>query len=385
MKSSNASLWSKDFIVIIIINLLMFLGWYLFLPTLPLHAKAMGGTDSMLGWLLGATTLAAIVFRPIAGILLDSVGRKKILIGGIIILLAASVYFPFLTTVAAIIALRVLHGVGWGFASTASSTIASYNIPKEKFGEGMGYFSLSNSLTMAIAPAIGLAIIASRGFKPVSFIAAILLVLSLILNLFLKEEKKEKSIKLSFYEKNAILPSLVMFLVTTTYGAINGFLSIYSTSIGIQNIGMYFTVYAITLLISRPILGKATDKYGFSVVVYPGLLLVALTMVFLSKATSLPNFLISAFLYGIGMGALQSSLQTMAIRNSSKGSVGAANATFFTGFDGGIGAGSIIGGFIATRVGYGTMYLYFTLFAVIAALIIFIVNLSINKKSSQIR
>ncbi len=109
MKSSNSSLWSKDFIVIIIINLLMFLGWYLFLPTLPLHAKEMGGSDAMLGWLLGATTLAAIVFRPIAGILLDSVGRKKILVVGIIILLGASVYFPFLTTVAAIIGLRVFH------------------------------------------------------------------------------------------------------------------------------------------------------------------------------------------------------------------------------------------------------------------------------------
>lgn len=376
MKNKKQPLWTKDFIIIAIMNLFLFLGFQMLLPTLPLFAKSLGGSDALLGWIVGSTTVASLIIRPISGILLDKMGRKGILTAGLFIIILVTSSFGWLPSVGVIIAVRFLHGIGWGMASTASSTIASDNIPKSRFGEGMGYFSLSNSLAMALAPSIALAMFAGNGFKPISFVSAGLAVVVLLMSFFFENTQKEKQqegkVKLAFYERASILPAAIMFFVCATYGSITGFLSLYATKAGIRNIGVFFTVYAVTLLVSRPLSGKLTDRFGFSITIYPGLLLVAATMLLLSRATTLPIFLICAAIYGLGLGSVQSSLQAMAIIRAPKERKGAANATFYTGFDGGIGFGSVIGGIIASSAGYGRMYLYFSLFAIIGAFLYYI-------------
>jgi len=376
MEEKKQPLWTRDFIMIAVINLFLFWGFQMLLPTLPLFAKSLGGSDTMLGWIVGSATVASLLIRPVSGALLDKMGRKGIFAAGLLIIIAVTLSFGWLPSVGALIAVRFVHGIGWGIASTASSTIASDNIPKSRFGEGMGYFSLSSSLAMALAPGMALAMFAGSGFKPLSFVSAGLAAVVLLLSFFLrnteKTERQEERVKASVYERTSILPAAIMFLVCATYGSITGFLSLYAINAGITNIGVFFTVYATTLLVTRPLSGRLTDRFGFSVAIYPGLLLVAVAMILLSRAATLPAFLLCAAIYGFGLGSVQSSLQAMAIIRAPKERRGAANATFFTGFDGGIGFGSVIGGMIASAAGYSRMYLYFSFFAVVAGLCYYI-------------
>lgn len=376
MENKKQSLWTKDFIAITVINLLLFCGFQMLLPTLPLFAKSLGGSDTALGWIVGSATIASLIIRPVAGVVLDKIGRKGILTAGVFIMILVTLVFGWLPSVGAIIAVRFMHGIGWGMASTASSTIASDKIPKSRFGEGMGYFSLSSSLAMALAPGIALGIFAAHGFKTLTFWSAGLSAAVLLLSFFVRNTQKpefqETKVKAAIYEKASIVPSVIMFLVCVTYGSITGFLSIYATEAGIQNIGVFFSVYAVTLLVSRPLSGKLTDRFGFSSVIYPGLLLLAGAMILLSRAASLPAFLVCAAVYGLGLGSVQSSLQAMAIVRAPKERRGAANATFFTGFDGGIGFGSVIGGMIASLAGYSGMYLYLSLFVIFAGILYYI-------------
>ncbi|MDF2927195.1 MAG: major facilitator transporter [Paenibacillaceae bacterium] len=280
------------------------------LPTLPLFAKSLNGSDVALGWIVGSTTVASLIVRPFSGVIIDKMGRKGILIAGLFIIMLVTLAFGWLPSVGAIIAVRFMHGIGWGMASTASSTIASDNIPKNRFAEGMGYFSLSNSLAMALAPSVALAIFAGYGFKPISFLSAGLTVAVLLLAFFIrnthKVEQQETKSKLSIYERTSITPSIIMFFVSATYGSITGFLALYATKAGIQNIGLFFAVYATTLLLARPLSGKLTDRFGFSITMYPGLLLLTIAMLLLSIATTLPIFLVCAAVYGLGLGSVQS-------------------------------------------------------------------------------
>ncbi|MFV0527978.1 MAG: MFS transporter [Lachnospiraceae bacterium] len=394
MGQKKQRLWTKGFVLIAIVNLLLYCGFQMLLPTLPIHTKALGGTNAMLGWLVGAATIGALCIRPLAGIALDKFGRKWIFIGGLCALLLVTLSYRWLATVAAIIGMRFLHGIAWGIGSTASSTIASDEIPKARFGEGMGFFSLSTSLAMALGPGLGLTILSGYGFQWLIGGAVFLGAAVLLLAFFVKttsktaepgvaEPKSSEPItaepgaavetkRVAIYERASMLPAVVMFFVCATYGSITGFLSLYATERGIQNIGLFFTVYAVFLLLSRPVYGRLTDKLGFSVLVYPGLVLLMIALALLSRAATLPMFLISAAVYGMGFSALQSSLQTMAVLCAPKDRIGAANATFFTGFDGGIGVGSVIGGLIASATGYGDMYLYFIFFAVAAGIVYFV-------------
>lgn len=376
MEEQKKPLWTKEFVTISIINLFLFCGFQMLLPTLPLYTKALGGSDAILGWIIGAATVASLIIRPFSGIVIDRIGSKTIFIAGICIILVATLAYGWFPVVAAIIALRFLHGLGWGIATTTSSAIASESIPKHRFGEGMGYFSLSSSLAMALAPGIGLGVLTAYGFDLLSLVSTGFGVAALLLVFFINRGRKTANegvkVKAAVYERASILPSVIMFFACATYGSITGFLSLYAADKGIGNIGIFFTVYSLFLLLSRPFYGRLTDRFGFNVIIYPGLILLIVALFLLSVAQVLLVFLISAAVYGMGFSAVQSSLQTMAIIRAPKGRLGAANATFFTGFDGGIGFGSVVGGMIASSAGYGKMYLYFSFFIVIAAALYYI-------------
>ena len=353
----------------------------MFPTTLPLFAKDLGASDSILGWVTGIATVAALLVRPVSGAILDRFGRKGIFIIGILIMIGVSFSFAFFPVVGIILAIRFVHGIGWGIASTAASTIASDVIPKKRFGEGIGYFGLSASLALAFAPGISVTLFHSIGMQNISFIAAAILVVTLLLSLVIRYKPVERSkpgenVKIALFEKKSILPSAVIFFVTATYGAIVTFSALLAQERGItEGFGIFFTVYALALLVSRPAFGKLTDMKGPAFAVVPGLIFLLTALVLLSSSDSLIMFAVSAVLYGIGFGALQSSLQAMAITSAPQERRGAANATFYTGFDAGIGLGSILAGIIATAVGYANMFLVITLFPLLGAIFFAVVAL----------
>jgi predicted MFS family arabinose efflux permease len=119
-----------------------------------------------------------------------------------------------------------------------------------------------------------------------------------------------------------------------------------------------------------------SDKKGYDFAMIPGMIFIALTMVILFLAQNLFFFLAAAICYGIGFGAVQPSLQAMAVSKVLPQRRGAANGTFMSGFDLGIGVGSILWGFIAGFAGYSTMYLLAALPVVVA----FVLYIYLGKK-----
>lgn len=329
-------------------------------PVLPLYAKVLGGSEASAGLVVGIFTVSAVLVRPFAGRALDVYGRRTVYLTGILIFLGAVISYIFVPTVPALLFFRLIHGFGWGAASTGANTIASDIIPKERLGEGMGYFGLTSTLAMAMAPALGLAIVSRTGYAAMFTASAVAVLLAGVLALSLAYRPVTPPAganRGNLLEQAAVRPALVMFCITMTYGAVVAFIALYAAHRGIVNIGPFFTVYATALMLSRPLFGRVADQRGFDAAILPGLACVAATMVVLAVAHTLPAFLAAGFIYGIGFGAVQPALQAMALRHTAPSRRGAANGTFYTGFDLGIGAGSILWGIITQQVGYSAMYL----------------------------
>ncbi len=373
-------LWTRDFILISIASLFITMGFQMLLPVLPVFSAELGGSDSWAGLVVGIFTISAVLMRPIAGRLLDKQGRRGVFILGLIVFLICVVAYNWTSTISVLLMLRFIHGFGWGASSTASSTIASDVVPKSRLGEGMGYFGLTSTLAMAIAPALGLEILGGYGFNAVFYISAGVVLISIFIALLIKYHKPDvvpksdsdgfpKSGKAGIFERSAILPAVVIFFITMTYGAIVSFIALYAGQKQVENIGLFFTVYAAALLISRPYFGRLTDRKGTPFAVLPGILCVIVSMSLIYFANSLMAFLIAGFIYGIGFGAVQPALQAMSVRKVDNTRRGAANATFFLGFDLGIGAGAILWGIIAEHLGYQLIYLLAIIPAVVGALI----------------
>ncbi|MDX9916601.1 MAG: MFS transporter [Gudongella sp.] len=368
-RKNTAKLWSRNFITIIISHFFLLFGFQVLLPTIPLFANNFTSSETIIGLVSGLFTISAVLIRPVSGGFLDKSGRRIVLSISLIIFILSSLSYTFVTTIGAFLLLRFLHGIGWGSSNTASDTVATDNIPQERFGEGMGFFGLSMSLGMVVGPAVGMSIADKYGFNTLFFTSALLVFLSLIISSTIKYEptkKKTKDKALITFDRESVEPAIIMALITISYGAIVSFFPIYAQQQGIVNIGAFFTVYASAIFVIRPFLGKIIDKYGFDYTVIPGIILVAVSMLFMGLSLNMTSYLLIAVVYGMGFGACQLSFQTMAIINKPQNERGGANAIFYVGFDGGITIGSILFGYFASLFGYSHMYLITVIPAVLA-------------------
>ena len=332
------------------------------IPTLPVYVDELGGSRTAVGLIIGIFTISAVAVRPFIGRLLDTHGRRGILLIGLVIFIISTAAYHWAATVALVLAIRFIHGFGWGACTTATGTAAADVIPRPRLAEGMGYFGLAATLSMTIAPAVGLYLIYNYSFTALFAVSVALCVISLLFAAAVKYQPitpAAGNVPGALFEPAAFRPSVVMFLCTTAYGAVVTFIALYAEQQGIpiDRIGIFFTVFAITLTITRPLAGMLVDRRGYDVVVIPGLLFVTVTMLLLSQATGLWMFLLAGVLFGLGFGTIHPSMQAMAVQFVPPHRRGAANGTFFSAFDLGIGAGAIVWGAVSQAFDYNTMYL----------------------------
>ena len=363
-KTNEVSLWTKEFIGITISNLFLFLSFQMLIPTLPVYVEESGGDELAIGLVIGIFTISALLTRPFAGKGLDTVGRKKILVIGMIIFVLSVAGYYWFATVFLILVVRFIHGIGWGMATTTLGTMISDIIPAARRGEGMGYYGLSSTLAMALAPMVGIWVMNEFGFGILFLTATIFGLLSIILFLCVPYQepqmKQEKVAQFSLWEgivePIALFPSLLVLLLGVTYGGIVSFITLFGADVGIRNVGWFFLFNALMVMIVRPVAGKLFDRKGHKWVLYPGAFFSIIGLILLSYTTTVSTLIAASVFYGIGFGAIQPSLQAWTINRVSPQRRGTANGTFFSGFDLGIGAGAMLLGIIARYTSYAMMY-----------------------------
>lgn len=356
-------IWTRDFVLICMANFFIFLGFQMTLPTIPLFVKELGGSDQLIGLVTGIFTFSALLLRPYAGHALESKGRRFVYMIGLAVFVLSVGTYAFIASIVFLFIMRMVQGIGWGFSTTATGTIATDLIPPKRRGEGMGYFGLSGNLALAFGPSLGLTLVGVMSFKQLFLICAALGFIAFLLSSKIHYKKVEQSpnktvtVKFDIFEKTAIQPSLLLFFITVTFGGIASFLPLYADAKGISGIESYFLVFAIFLLISRTFAGKIYDKKGHVYVFIPGTLLIFGAMLLLSWLPSTLVMLIAGGMYGLGFGSVQPALQAWAVDKAADNRKGMANATFFSFFDLGVGIGAITFGQLAFMYDYSIIYI----------------------------
>lgn len=389
VQAGHEPLWTAPFILLSLSNFFVFLGFQMLLPTVPLFVSEHGGSSTQVGLVIGLLTLSAVLIRPIAGAFLDKWGRKLILAIGIAICLLAMGGYLIAATVFLMLMIRFIHGIGWGIATTTFGVIASDIVPASRRGEGMGYFGLGSTLAMAVGPFAGLWLLKQYGFTFL-FAATLLSTLFALIGMqFIKlrsrfEEAPNREAA-SFWsrivDKSALFPSLLALLLGGTYGGLVSFITLFGNEAGIENIGWFFLFNAASIFVVRPISGKLFDRKGHIWVLFPGALFCIAGLILTSYASSTWTLIAAAILYGIGFGSIQPSIQAWVISRSAPNRRGAANATFYSAFDIGIGGGGMLLGLVAQGSSYAQMYRYSSLILV-AYLVLYFFYIAARKEAS---
>ncbi|OPA73628.1 MFS transporter [Paenibacillus selenitireducens] len=350
-------LWTKSFIFMSVGMLFLFIGFYSLMPTLPLFIQQMGGNEMQVGLAMGAFMLSAVIFRPIVGGLLDRFGRRPFIVWGLLFFTVALYMYDWVGGIIVLIGLRILHGMSWAVSTTAIFTSVTDMIPSSRRGEGMGWFTTAMTLAMAVGPVLGIWVTQNLSYHALFLIAVGFSAAALLLTLSVKMPFQPQSgiRKIELFESSGLPVNISVFFLTIAYGGITTFVPLFANSIQV-NSGTFFLVYAAALALTRPIAGKLSDRNGERVVIVPALVITMIALITLSFSTGWLGFLISAVLYGIGFGSAQPALQAATIRLARPDRKGAANASFLTATDLGIGLGAILLGWVSQYTSYQVLF-----------------------------
>lgn len=367
-------LWTKDFTLITMANLLMAVAFYFMVPILPVFlTDNFSATESQIGLVLSFYTIAALLIRPFAGYALDAMGRQSIYV--VSLLLFSTMFFGYLwaTSILFVLIVRFIHGLTWGAMSSAGSTFAVDLVPLKRRGEGIGIFGLSMTIAMAIGPLIAITITDDGSFERLFYSAAGFSFLGLVLALFVripKVKRVKKKFKVSsLIEKKSLPVSLNMFLVTIPYGGIISFIALYGRSIGIESSGLFFLLLAVGIAISRIVSGKSFDRVGPKKICIIGLGLLIVGLPVLALYQSIIGYHLAALILGFGFGVIMATFQAIANHNVEPEKRGAANSTYLTFFDSGIGLGMLLVGFLIQVMNYSGAFILCAVIEVVALVV----------------
>lgn len=380
---NKEKLWTKDFVTVSVINFLILLAYFLLLVIIaPYAIDKFHVSTSSAGLVAGIIIIGVLIGRLGTGRIIEDMGTKKVLIVGVVIFIITSALYFAAINLPLLLINRFLHGIALGVASTATGTIVAQIIPKSRLGEGIGYYSMSAILAVALGPFVGIFLIQHVDFKIIFIVNLVLAVICLAISFIVKEPVVKsirqvqvnaiKSFQISkFLEVKAIPISTIALIIGFSYSGVMIFMSLYSRQIHLEEAAsFFFLASAITGLASRPFSGRLFDAKGANIVVYPCLFIFAMGMLLYSQASHGITLLLAGAIIGLGYGNFLACAQAIAIKASPPHRLGLATSTYFIFFDLGIGVGPYLLGSLIPFTGYRGLYLMMVI-VIIATIILY--------------
>lgn len=386
--NKKETIWNPVFLSVFITNICVNMGQQMMNTLVPKFAYALGASATVVGMAASMFTITALAVRPFSSPAFDSFSKKKLLMICIVDVFVAFLIFSTAQSVTTIMVARLIQGIGTGCITPLCLAMAGDALPDSKLGSGIGVFTLGQAVAQALGPNIGLSVSARIGYNKTFLIGAAVMAVGFVAAIIMKEPKRTtpyNPYKITFNSviaKEAIPSSLLLFFLGLAFSCISSYLAIYGALRNVESIGLYFTVYACTLLVTRPIAGTISDKYGFDKVIIPGICFFAASFFIISISDNLVMFLLAAGVGAFGYGACQPAIQALSLRKVPRERRGAGTSTNYIFVDLGMLCGPMLAGqvveFFQNRgLEEVTSYSYiyrFMLIPMAVALIYFILN-----------
>ena len=370
-------LWSPAFTNYGISSGILYMTQYVLVAVLPIVITSeLSGSDLDAGLAMTYFQIGTILCRIFAGRLIDGFNKRIVLLISTALFFIIMGLFNFTTSLEAVFVLRGLHGVVFALGTTVMATLAVLVLPPNRKGEGVNMFAIFSNIAMVLGPAIGLYALSSYGSMALYIFLTVMTGLAMVLSniiplskeLTLPKQSKYKGWHISQFIENKSLPWALMGLfIGFTYSGVLVFIPIELNSMGAGIWGSaFFAIFALMIIISRPIVGKIYARYGSKIIIYTGLGLFILGLFVLGLAITPLAILFTAPLLGLGYGAAQPAFQALAIQSAPIERAGVSTATYFLALDISVGAGSVILAVLASAWGYQYLYMFTALVMVIA-------------------
>lgn len=368
------TIWNRNYVLCMLVSACASFAQSMFNPAMPVYGQRIGLGADMIGFISAIALLLCMFGRGLSGKFSDIMSKKKLVWIGMSITIAGYLLYFFAFSMPVFFIARVLQTIGSGMTTTVLSALSISVVPSRRIPSAIAIFSVASSLAQCFAPNIGTNLAYAGQFKILFVIAPVLLLAasfllsrvdegSLLLQKVGRQKREEKAgIFKGRFSLDKILcvpaiPSAILLLFNgIIYTSITNYLSLYGLERELKNIGIFFTVNAVTMIVTRPLVGKICDSKPLSWIIVPGFMAEMLACIMLAVSWEMPLIYAAAVCYGIGFGSSQAAIQIMAIRSVGPKRRGDANGTFYVGGDIGLALGAYAAGAIFKIAGSAVMY-----------------------------
>jgi MFS transporter, DHA1 family, multidrug resistance protein len=361
---------ARSFTVLCTIGVLCFISYNMVrMPVLALFAESLGATPERIGVIVSVSTLTGVFLKLPSGALSDIYGRRMLLRIGVIAFGVPPFFYPLISDLNVLTLLRLFHGLATAiFAPSALATVAE--LYRERRGAALGTYTACTQSGALIGPLIGGYLAYAAGF-PSAFItagffgcAAIVMFYSLHLSPPPPrlQEKGPAAVAAEMWKgfssvarnRTVLITSLMDAAKMIANGALMAFLPLYGVSVGLNaaEVGLLFTLQALTSFLSKPIMGRVSDRIGRQPLIMTGLLICAATFVCIPHVTHLAVLLVLSAGFGFGEAVVTSSSAAFVADSSEFKTLGAGMGMQGTIGDIGHASGPLLAGVLIANMSY---------------------------------
>lgn len=365
---ARESILSRDTLLLLAAGFCYFSSPMLVTPLITGFTGSLGGSAALMGVVGGLMNVVSLVCRPLLGGLADRVSRYRLSLAGAACMAFACALYVMAPNPAVVVVARVVNGVGFSCCSVSMSTWFCSLLPPGRVGSGMGIYGTMNALGMAVAPALGVALLGSVGYRPAFVVAALFSTAIMVLVQFVgdrglpsraasgekgaeaeKDTEAEKgrasAARPRLVEPRVVPVALIIMLFAIPYCATQSFLVNYVAARGLAvSVGLFFPAYAVILLVLRVALRDLFDTKPFSFFVGVASVSAAVGIGALALAANDALLMVAALGLAGGYGVMSSVCQSTALKLARPGAEGLANGTYYIGLDLGMSLGPMLGG-----------------------------------------
>jgi MFS family permease len=356
-------LFTRTFLLVSAANFASGMSYALFLHFSGYLAD-LGASDTQIGVIYAATAVASIAMRPLLGTVMDSLGRRPVIIfGGVLNIVFVLLYLTVSTLGPWVYVVRVGHGVAEAMLFSALFTYAADVIPASRRSQGIALFGVTGLLPIGVAGIIGDFVLSVAGFRELFLTAAGFAVLTLLLSLPLPERRPQLESGespqgfWSIVTQRDLLP--IWWMIGSFSTVLTGyfvFIRRYVDDTGYGSVGLFFSMYVAVAIAERVFLGWLPDKVGRKRVLYPSIGALVAGFFVLAGASSWVGVAIAGALCGAGHGFIFPILSTLLVDRAPATDRGSALSFFTAMLDVGTLVGGPILGAIVDSAGWGPMY-----------------------------
>ena len=391
------NLWSTD-----LINRSMYMtGKFI----LPFFASNLGANSVLIGTISSISAITGMILKPIIGAIGDITNKTKLLLFACIIFAFTPILYLFISEPYHLIMLRLFHGLATAiFGPITLAVIASIYI--EKRATYLGWFGTARSMGYVLGPVIGGSLLIFLESKYIFLITGLISLISFIPMFFLllNKSKIENShpqsytkFKINLFQnlstdisKLILTPQLWIVIIIewsfySVFYAMKIFIPLYLVNSGYNTFfaGSFITAIELIHILLRPAGGIIGDKSGYYPSIIFGLLILGLSMFFISLSFDKTILIIPAFLIGISQALVLPSSMALAANTVDKDKISTTMGLIGSFRNGGKIFGPILIGYLINIYNYKSTFTIIGLSIVFIMIIIFVYSSFNNLKNKQ--